>query len=453
VVEQGHTGRRVAWTAALLGWLVISALSVGTLRHWHRRERQVMEDQAYSLVHALANTLRTMSGPVMRSEIALQDVFSQIAATPSISGVALASPEGGGVTGVGILPERIAAAGQAPRGALFLEHDILVWDTVNVGACSRPGQGLRGWRGGREEATAVPRPDTASGSRLFVSLPLATLHARWRRDTLAVGGFCVVALGAALGLVRLWGLSRRSAEYSARLRLAVEETRALQEMNLVAAGLAHEIKNPLNTVRGTAQHLAEHSDNRQEAALAADAIVQEIDRVSNRINELLQFAKPRAPVLADVSIADLGAELAALLMDELHDAGLTLRGPDSPAAVRADREQLRQVLFNLLHNAIRFAPHSGAVDLHVCPAADGTVTLTVRDYGPGVPEASREEVFAPYCTTSSEGSGLGLAIARRICRSHGWRIACLSTRGGAAFEITGMTPAGAGEAPAAKGRT
>jgi signal transduction histidine kinase len=448
VVAGEHTGRRAVWTAALVGWLLVGGLSVGFLQHWHRRERRVMEDQAFSLVHALANTLRTMGGPVARAEIGIQEVFDQIVASPSISGIALVTSETGIVGGAGVPLAHLAAADAAPKGALFLEQDILVWDTVNVGACSRSGPGRYGGRRGRE---AAAMPEAGLKARLLVSLPLATLHARWRRDELAVGVFCVVTLAAAIALVRLWGLSRRSTADSARLRLAAEETRALQEMNLVAAGLAHEIKNPLSVVRGTAQHLAAHSGEAQEAALAADAIVQEIDRVSSRINELLLFAKPRAPVLAPVSIADLCAELAGLLADELADAGLSLHATVPNLAVWADREQLRQVLFNLLHNAIRFAPHSGVVSVQVRPAAAGTVTLTLRDTGPGVPEAAREAVFAPYYTTAAEGSGLGLAIARRICRAHGWRIACLSGAGGAAFEISGLTVAGTGDTPTLKG--
>ena len=452
-VAAEHFGRRVVWASALLGWLLVGLLSVGFLRHWHRRERRVMEDQAFSLVYALANTLRTMGGPVARSELGVQDVFDQIVATPSISGIALLSAEAAVSSGVGVPIDRLAAANEAPKGALFLEHDILVWDTVNVGACGRSSPGRYGGRRGREGGAALPaRPEVASKARLFVSLPLLTLHARWRRDTLVVALFCGVTLAATLALVRLWGLSRRSLADAARLRLAAEETRALQEMNLVAAGLAHEIKNPLSVVRGTAQHLAEHSDDAQEAALAADAIVQEIDRVSSRINELLLFAKPRAPLLAAVSITDLCAELNLLLTDELADAGLTLRAPASSPVVWADREQLRQVLFNLLHNALRFAPHSGIVDVQVCPAAAGSVTLTVCDAGPGVPETAREAVFAPYYTTSPDGSGLGLAIVQRICRAHGWRVTCLKRAGGAAFEISGLAAAsGSSAAPSAKG--
>jgi signal transduction histidine kinase len=451
-IEAQHIGRRAVWAAALLGWLLVGLLSVGFLRHWHRRERQVMEDQAFSLVHALANALRTMGGPVARAEVAVQDVFDQIVATPSISGIALLTAEDAVSSGLGVPMERLAAVDEAPKGALFLEHDIVVWDTVNVGACARPAPGRYGGRRGRGgEATTPARREGVSKARLFVSLPLLTLHARWRRDTLVVSLFCGVTLAASIALVRLWGLSRRSLADAARLRLAAEETRALQEMNLVAAGLAHEIKNPLSVVRGTAQHLAEHRDDAQEAALAADAIVQEIDRVSSRINELLLFAKPRAPLLAAVSIPELCAELAVLLTDELADAGLTLRAPAVCPAVWADREQLRQVLLNLLHNALRFAPHSGVVDVQVQPSAAGSVTLTVCDAGPGVPEADREAVFAPYYTTSPEGSGLGLAIVRRICRAHGWRVTCLKRAGGAAFEISGLAAVGSGAAPAARG--
>jgi len=432
---------RAAWYAALAAWLLLCLGSWLALDHWHGRERLAAESQAHSLVHALASALRTMSGRMARSEVELEDVLREIADTPSVSGIGLLEADGGAIVAVGV-PADAVPPGTA-TGTTYVDTDVLVWDTVDVGHCAHPGPGgRRGRRWQDDERLGTGPAETTRTARLVLRVPLTGVYTRWRRDALAVGVFDLVALAVALGLVRLWGLSRQSAEYSARLQVAAEEKRSLEELNLIAAGLAHEIKNPLGVVRGTAQRLADSDGGTPEQTSAADLIVQEMDRVTSRINELLSFAKPHPPELTDVSIATICEELGTLLQDELTDAGLRLHCHDRELLIRADREQFRQVLFNLLHNVIRFAPRTDEVCVEARQGSGGTICLEVRDHGPGVPTDVREQVFSPYFTTSTGGTGLGLAIVRRICRAHGWMIACRDGEaGGAVFEIADIAPA------------
>lgn len=427
------------WAVALTVWFFLCLAGRVALSDWHVRERRTVEDQAYSLVHALATTFRTMSGRASRSEVELRQVFADMAATPAINGIGLMNAGGEWVANVGIPPEPAGSGRALAKGASYLGDTMLVWDTVNVGPCAGYGMegrggGGHGWGRGRE--TPGGRTGPLMTGKLYVSVPVATLHARWHRDyvvAIVLGGLLLAVM---LGLVKLAELWKRSAQDSANLQVAEEEKRALSEINLLALGLAHEIRNPMGIVRGSAQRLAGRTGDAQETAAAADLIIQEIDRITGRLNELLAFARPRAPVLADVSVTDVADELRALLADELTDAGLSLQGPEPGVRIRADRERLRQVLFNLVHNAIRFAAHTGAVTVETRTMADGTARITVRDQGPGVPPQVRDSLFSPYVTTAADGSGLGLAISRRLCRAHGWTIVYRDAKGGGAlFEI------------------
>ena len=135
------------------------------------------------------------------------------------------------------------------------------------------------------------------------------------------------------------------------------------------------------------------------------------------------------------------SELSAILQPDLESAGLSLKWEVAPAMrmVQADFEMLRQVLFNLLQNAIQFSPAGTTIDVSVDAGASHGGTIRVADRGPGVPLESIESLFTPYFTTRVQGTGLGLAIVRHLAALHGWQVT-YSPRdgGGAVFEIGGM---------------
>ena len=107
--------------------------------------------------------------------------------------------------------------------------------------------------------------------------------------------------------------------------------------------------------------------------------------------------------------------------------------------IAADRELLRQALFNLVQNAIHFSPENGTILLKVAPTQQGTCRLEVADSGPAVPEENVESLFTPYFTTRADGTGLGLAIVRQIATLHGWEVTYRRRpEGGAVFAIEGI---------------
>jgi signal transduction histidine kinase len=197
----------------------------------------------------------------------------------------------------------------------------------------------------------------------------------------------------------------------------------------------------LGLIRGWTQRLAKPDIDAAEREQRTHAVIEECDRVTVRINQFLAFARPLDPAPQSVDVDGLIDELAAILQPDLEIKQLTLmRESSRPAApVQADRELLRQALFNLLQNAIQFSPAGEAVGVAVVARHNGVCRIEVRDRGPGVAEQHVKSLFTPYFTTRPDGTGLGLAIVRRIAAVHGWTVDHRPRPGGGAvFFLDGI---------------
>jgi signal transduction histidine kinase len=225
-----------------------------------------------------------------------------------------------------------------------------------------------------------------------------------------------------LALVLAWRGTVRSVALRSSLALAEEKNRNLYEMNLAASGLAHETKNPLNAVRMAAQTLATESPSSPSWQDKIKLIADEVDRLDSRINEWLAFSRPREPKPKRVELAPLFDELRGLISSDADEKKAHVSLDDQNAVAWADREMLRQLLFNLLLNGVQALEDGGCLQLIVEDLKDGNLSLVVEDDGVGVPPEHRDRLFAPYFTTRPNGSGLGLAICRRIALAHGWRL-------------------------------
>jgi len=207
----------------------------------------------------------------------------------------------------------------------------------------------------------------------------------------------------------------------------------------MAAGLAHEIRNPLNSAR-LQLTLAERRFGRtppdlSSAEQAVHLAAGEVDRAGKLVTEFLEFARPQPLLLAPTDLGHLLGELSALLGPEAEEAGITLRFHlESPATALVDRDGIKQVLENLLRNAFEAIGTAGHVEVRARREGD-SVILEVEDDGPGltVPEAM---LFEPFYTTKPNGTGLGLAIANRIVSDHGGAVSVRSRPGQTIFSAT-----------------
>lgn len=204
--------------------------------------------------------------------------------------------------------------------------------------------------------------------------------------------------------------------------LATERIAAWQE---VARRLAHEIKNPLTPIRMSLETLlaagAEDSPHfRQLFRESAGVILEEVERLRRIVDEFSRFARLPKPKLEPFALAPWLGQVLSLY--GAPRPGIQLeRNLSLEVSVRGDRDQLTQVLVNLLKNAEEAIAGPGRIEVRALQAG-AEVAIEVEDNGPGIPAELRARIFEPYFTTKSGGSGLGLAIAARICQEHGGRL-------------------------------
>ncbi|MEO6036190.1 MAG: ATP-binding protein [Verrucomicrobiota bacterium] len=233
-----------------------------------------------------------------------------------------------------------------------------------------------------------------------------------------------------------WRNVAKSSELQIRLVRASELNTHLKEMNLAAAGLAHETRNPLNIIRGLAQIISRQGDASPEIAKKSREIIDESDRLTGQLNEFINYSRPREVRFAAVELRAVVTEVVRTLSFDMEEKSIQLKMFDEPMVIQADEPLLRQALFNLILNAIQAVPEGGRVEVRAFAGENSDVIIEVRDNGPGVAAANRAEIFKPYFTTRDNGTGLGLAIVQQIVLAHGWEITCAANEpNGAVFRI------------------
>ncbi|MBI3798474.1 MAG: GAF domain-containing protein, partial [Deltaproteobacteria bacterium] len=232
----------------------------------------------------------------------------------------------------------------------------------------------------------------------------------------------------ALENARLYGELRLSQVMLARSdRLAAVGT--------LAAGIAHEIRNPLVAVQTFVQLFPERIDDPEFRTTFAQLTVSELERVSTLINDLLTFARPAPVTFGAVQINDLAEQVVRLLAGQAKKKGVTLSICLEPALppLTVDPEQIKQVFMNLVLNALQATNAGGAVTLATAQqrSLDGQnyCLIEIRDTGEGIRAEHKEEIFNPFFTTKTTGTGLGLFITHQIIKEHGGSIDVESTVG------------------------
>ncbi|MDH4281166.1 MAG: ATP-binding protein [Myxococcales bacterium] len=219
----------------------------------------------------------------------------------------------------------------------------------------------------------------------------------------------------------------------------MKEKDRLAALGEMAAGLAHEIRNPLGSIKASAQYLSETSGPQAEGREFLDIIVDEVDRLNRVVSSFLDYARPGDTDPEPICVSSAVQLTLQLLRPECDAAEVDLRvtmEPDLPKA-RIDVERLRQVLINLIQNAVQAMTNGGSI--HVEARAQDRfrigggpgrwVQISVRDTGPGIPPGLLGNLFVPFVTTKQQGTGLGLAISQRIVSEAGGRIDVRSREG------------------------
>jgi signal transduction histidine kinase len=233
-----------------------------------------------------------------------------------------------------------------------------------------------------------------------------------------------------------WRKTLKTAELQIRLVRASEMNSHLKEMNLAAAGLAHETRNPLNIIRGLAQMISKRADTPADTRMRSMEIVNEADRVAGQLNDFINYSRPREVRRAPTAVINVANEIARALSFDVEEKQIQLRVTGESLAIEADEQLFRQALFNLVLNAVQAVATRGEIEICLTKFSATAATLEVRDNGPGVPSAERDAIFKPYFTSTQKGTGLGLAVVQQIVLAHGWEIECRANEPkGACFRL------------------
>ena len=245
------------------------------------------------------------------------------------------------------------------------------------------------------------------------------------RRSLGIGG------AASLALVMVAIVLFRLGTREARMQEAMEHDRRLASLGEMAGVIAHEIRNPLASMKGHAQLLAERLAAETPEHDKAQRLVREAIRLEELTSDLLGFIRSKQ---LDRSAADPRSVLAEAA-EEVAPDRITVDAEGAPRSWSLDPVLMKQVLINLLQNAIQASPDSARAEASVTEER-GALVFEVRDRGEGIPPAERERIFEPFYTSRLHGTGLGLAVARRIVALHGGEIATRNhADGGAVFRV------------------
>ncbi|HEX9053195.1 MAG TPA: ATP-binding protein [Anaeromyxobacter sp.] len=231
---------------------------------------------------------------------------------------------------------------------------------------------------------------------------------------------------------------------------AVQRAKRLAELGELAAGLAHELRNPLASISGCVELLRGAQGLTEEDGRVLGIVLRETGRLDALLTRFLEFSRPTPPTRRPADLSAVAGETLDMFAADPVAAGLALDRALVPAPGSFDADQLRQVVLNLLSNAaqaIREAGKGGRIRVACAPGEDGSAVLTVEDDGPGVPSAVAPRVFTPFFTTKARGTGLGLAVVQRIVDGHGGSVALRSTVGEGTRVVVRLPAAGAGAPP------
>lgn len=221
-----------------------------------------------------------------------------------------------------------------------------------------------------------------------------------------------------------------------RMELRLIEADRLSLLGELAAGVAHDLRNPLAIIRGTAESLARKPRSPEEQQEHIEVIRRSIDKADRTIQALIGLGRPHQSRRGELPLDEVVREVAALVQLECKKRHITCKALDQSGVIAiADRDQLIQALLNLVLNAIHASPDGGAISVRARRfqlRGEHLAALVVEDRGHGLPPEVRQQLFTPFFTTRRDGTGLGLLSSRRIAMQLGGQLELRPrTRGGA----------------------
>lgn len=230
-------------------------------------------------------------------------------------------------------------------------------------------------------------------------------------------------IGALIDRERL--LRKRQDEMNHRL----ERSERLSLVGQVAAGVAHELKNPLASIKGAVEIISDNNTAENDRREFREILMKEIKRMDGTVTEFLEFARPKATRIEDLDLSVLITSSLRQIEPQAQKSNVRIVEKVRPdVKIQGDREKLHQLALNILLNGIEASRAGSAIDVSL-HTDNGTAIMEFTDHGEGIEAKDIERVFEPFYTTRASGSGLGLAIVKSIVDAHGGSIDLESVRG------------------------
>ncbi|OIP89508.1 MAG: hypothetical protein AUK24_06275 [Syntrophaceae bacterium CG2_30_49_12] len=253
----------------------------------------------------------------------------------------------------------------------------------------------------------------------------------------------LIVLIASLSMWLLYHNQNRHLRGIVEMERRIEKAERLSALGQLAAGVAHEIRNPLNAISMASQRLKREfipadGSKIEEFQTITGIIRDEIRRLNGIIEEFLTFSKSRRLEMQNYSVTDLLQKVVALIQEEAAAKGITIqtRWNDSSMIIPMDIDKLQQALLNFIKNAVESITGGGFITISVKLEGNHRLTIKISDTGCGMTASEVEQIFNPEYTTKEKGLGLGLSLAHEIIRGHGGEIRVFSQQGsGTTFEI------------------
>ncbi|MCG3175801.1 MAG: Adaptive-response sensory-kinase SasA [Candidatus Omnitrophica bacterium] len=275
---------------------------------------------------------------------------------------------------------------------------------------------------------AVYRALVPEGSRVFVSIASAILV-----------GFVIMPterwLRGALDRLFFKGTITEISELNQKLETELERRERLKSVGILAAGMAHEIKNPLTVIQTFAEHLPSKYGDADFRDKFHRLVTAEVGRMRRIVEDLLAYSKPKDPVLRPCDVDAVLRDILTLVDAQAVRQNIRVEQRLSPARALVDADQIKQAALNILVNAIEAMPQGGALEVRSSVLEDWVV-IEIKDSGCGISKESLAHIFDPFYTNKDSGTGLGLAITHTIIERNGGSIAVSSRAGeGTRFEL------------------
>jgi len=418
---EGSLGRRLAWLTALRLVVLTAVLTVTTTVYLRGFSLGSFSSQFALVTVAFAYFLAAIYAVMLRLGRALDTVAVVQLVTDQITWTGIVYISGGPLSGATSL-----------YGLTCLSGAILLGLRGGVIAAVSGAVAFLALCGSMISGALLPPHDqpieayslhgTDIGYALFVNLLI----------------ICVVTLLASY-------LAERLRITGGDLQIATaraQEAERLASLGRLAAGLAHEIRNPLGAIAGSIELLRTGGTLSEEDRHLCEIVERETSRLNDLVGDMLDLSRPRAPVKALVDLGAIARDVVILAARSGRgaDVSVTFEGLES-AVVFADEAQLRQVAWNLVRNAIQASSPEQHVKV-VIGEEPGGYTLDVRDQGPGIPIEARSRLFEAFYTTRAQGMGIGLAVVKRILDDHAFPVDVVSAEGqGTTIRVTIPAPA------------